>query len=305
MQLHKTLTATILVVAKNNERHITYLLRSIIKQNVHDYRLDKIIVICDGSSDHTVSKVAKYTHKYPQITMVYYSDSIGNNARIEAVAPTISSDITVVLSADIVLGGTNFFRDLLTRFYAEKIMMVSAISKPIKGQGLSSKILFYQNTLLSEFASYCRDTNLIYSIDHEAYAVKTSFLSGVNIPKKLPSAIYLYLLAIYSGYSVLRCDSAKAILVSDNVSSKRQSIIELLRDGVLNDKFGDLINREIHIAPLLKITIYLKTILNNPINITKYIILTITMIIMKMKTEPKHIIMGHRSYRLRHKLPSY
>ena len=56
MKSRKKLTVTIGIPAYNEQENISCLLRSIIKQKAWSYRLQSVVVVCDGSTDGTLGK---------------------------------------------------------------------------------------------------------------------------------------------------------------------------------------------------------------------------------------------------------
>ena len=64
-------TVTIGIPAHNEAENISYLLRSILRQKQRNYKLEKIIVVCDGCTDNTEDKVKQFAKKHKIVELIF------------------------------------------------------------------------------------------------------------------------------------------------------------------------------------------------------------------------------------------
>ncbi len=304
MMLHKQLSISVVIVARDHEDKITYLLRSVLKQNLHDYILDRIIVVCDGSSDHTPAKVSRYANKYPQITFLYYADALGTNTRIENVVSTLTSDVILLVEPNIVLKGTNFIRDILTRFYAERIVMVIPSTQISDGTGIKNYINKQIFSVRDKFARITRDSHLIYSLNLDAVAVRKNFIKGMIFPSDINRTIYLYFSALYSNNHVIPCDSASIIKTYPDLIN---SLTDLTKIKVsFKQIFGDLVEREVNLSVWKKIFIFFSLLTYKPLSILIFNIVVLVNFIGKFSNNLLSVMKTTRGNDiLKRRVPSY
>ncbi len=107
-------TVCIAVCALNEESNIGNLLASVVSQKEVGYKLKKILVISDGSTDNTVPTVKKFTSK--KLVIKSYKKRMGKSYRLNEIFATHDSDILVITDADVIF---------------EHSLVVSEIIKPI------------------------------------------------------------------------------------------------------------------------------------------------------------------------------
>lgn len=304
----KPSSATIVIVTQNNEDSITYLLRSILKQNISGFTIDKTIVICDGSTDHTASKVSKYANKYAQISQIYFSESAGHNKRIQDVMPYINSDITILLDAEIVLKGTNFVKDILSRFYSDKISVVMPVSKPIQSRGLMAKIFMTIDSARTTFYRYSGNVHPVHYISAYAVAVRTNYLQSIAFPDSIIRPHYLYFSTIFTGYHAVLSESSTVLYHLPKSVDEFQHLLnhKTVNKKALYDKFGNLAKKEFNLPIKLKLHILSKIIIIKPLACLIYLLFHSYLLLHKISAAALNKTrVSHLNFQMKRRLSSY
>jgi len=267
MQRPKPKSVTVAIVAQNHEEFITYLLRSLIKQNTKRFKLERIIVLCDGSSDRTASKVSGYVRKYPLVTLMYYQETLGTSRRLEQLSPTITSDLTVVLQPDVVLKGTNCLHNMISQFFSKKTVLIMPQHIPIKVRGLVPALIRVLTSVKERFYKTVKDTAPALSIKSGAFVVKTSFLQSARFPQDVSIAHYLYFAAKYAGHLSFPCDNSDILYYLPRTikSYLKEQQTSLNMRKLLFGQFGMIVVDEYTISLRSKLQELLHLLINRPV----------------------------------------
>src|SRR3989344_5204255 len=98
----KAPTITVGIPAYNEERNIRSVLESVLQQRGSLFRLEKIIVVSDGSDDRTESMVREIAAANPIIELVADHGRKGKITRLNQLCRMNQSDFLVFLDADTV-----------------------------------------------------------------------------------------------------------------------------------------------------------------------------------------------------------
>lgn len=112
--MHKKKSVTVVVPAYNEEKNIRSVIQSVLRQNEKNYRLNKIVVLSDGSTDNTVSEVLKTKNK--KIILINDSKRIGKVKRLNYAFSRNESDILIQFDADVKLKDRNTIVKLVMPF---------------------------------------------------------------------------------------------------------------------------------------------------------------------------------------------
>src|SRR3989344_3768380 len=99
----KKLTVTIGIPAYNEQENIQAMLKSVLAQKGNNFVIKKIVVVSDGSSDQTVSKVKEIQKESHLISLVEGKTRKGKIIRLNKIYSLNKSDILFTFDADIVL----------------------------------------------------------------------------------------------------------------------------------------------------------------------------------------------------------
>jgi glycosyltransferase involved in cell wall biosynthesis len=105
-QLNKTKpTLTIGIPAHNEERNINNLIRSIFKQTTNKFRLEQVLVVCDGCTDNTVEVLKQMTRKSSRIKIVERRIRAGKADALNVIYKKTSTDFLMTIDADVMFIG--------------------------------------------------------------------------------------------------------------------------------------------------------------------------------------------------------
>src|SRR5579872_2551962 len=90
---------TIGIPVYNEELSIGLLLRDIIKQSAENFRLEKIIVLSDGSNDKTCDVVRSVNTN--KIKLIEFPTRLGKSERINNIIDMCKSNILILCDGDI------------------------------------------------------------------------------------------------------------------------------------------------------------------------------------------------------------
>jgi hyaluronan synthase len=90
---------TVVIPTHNEEDHIERTLTDILEARYPADRL-RVIVVNDGSTDHTADKIHKMVERYPEITSIHFEQSRGKREALAAGARLSSDELLVFIDSD-------------------------------------------------------------------------------------------------------------------------------------------------------------------------------------------------------------
>jgi glycosyltransferase involved in cell wall biosynthesis len=195
--MNKKITVTISIPAYNEQVNIGTLLDLLIKQKQKNISLEKIVVYTDGSKDRTPIIVQEKMKTYPLIQLIKGKDQKGKFYRLNKIFRDNSSDVLIVLDADIGINSNMFVDNFaMSVMKDDRAQMISAHELPIIPKDFIGRVIA---------ASYVTWDYIRWSIpncDHvqnaymRATAYRGSFAKTLHIPEKATEErLYLYLMA--------------------------------------------------------------------------------------------------------------
>lgn len=195
--MKKKVTLTIAIPAYNEEANIELLLLSLLKQKHANFLLKKIVVYTDASADNTPAIVKRLMKKSSIIQLKEGKGRKGKYFRVNQMFHACTTDIIVVLDADIAPGGDHFLEKLVDAMIADpKAQLVAAHQILIRPTGFIPKVI-HTSFVMWDFVRLSipqYDSALNYFGSATAY--RGSFARSVYIPKDLLDPhLYIYLAA--------------------------------------------------------------------------------------------------------------
>lgn len=148
------MTLTIIIPAYNEERNLASVLDSVMQVEL-PYGADKeIIVVDDGSTDNTVSRVQSFIAANPQarINLIRHTSNQGKGAAIRTALPAVSGEYVIIQDADGELDPRDFAK-MLSKMVDEDLPVVYGSRFLIAGGRLGSRFFYYGNRILSALAN--------------------------------------------------------------------------------------------------------------------------------------------------------
>ena len=184
-------SVTLAIPAYNEEKNIVLLLKSLLSQKRTIYKLNKIVVSSDGSTDRTV-EVARSIGS-PLVTVIDNKDRRGLSRGLNQVISKCTSDIIVTIDADIQIKSTNFLNELVRPIVELGADLTSSTIKYLPGSNFVHQTLA-TGTILKEmlFDSLSTQDN-IYHCFGLARAFSKSLYNGMSLPSSIGNDMYTYL----------------------------------------------------------------------------------------------------------------
>lgn len=148
------MTLTIIIPAYNEERNLASVLDSVMQVEL-PYGADKeIIVVDDGSTDNTVSRVQSFVAANPhaRINLIRHTSNQGKGAAIRTALPAVSGEYVIIQDADGELDPRDFAK-MLSKMVDEDLPVVYGSRFLIAGGRLGSRFFYYGNRILSALAN--------------------------------------------------------------------------------------------------------------------------------------------------------
>lgn len=191
----KRLSVTIGVPAYNEAENIGNLLKSVLQQIGTSFRIEKIIVICDGCTDDTVVKVQRFAKKNNLIKLIKGKKRQGKASRLNQLYQLNTSDIIVTLDADIVLSEPLVIDKIISRFTNEKVVVVGANNQPIEARTFIERVYNVSYLMWYSIRKDYRDGNNINNFHGMTMALRASFAATLKIPSTSGDGPFICLIA--------------------------------------------------------------------------------------------------------------
>src|SRR5688572_7655098 len=126
------------VCAYNEADNIIRHLKSVFSQTEDGYTLQKILVVCDGSTDETVKLVRSLQNKKTELWN--YSQRVGKSSRLNQIYNYLTADILIQSDADVILGNKNVFKKIVSKLTSDKkIVMCGGNPRPLPAKTFTEK----------------------------------------------------------------------------------------------------------------------------------------------------------------------
>jgi cellulose synthase/poly-beta-1,6-N-acetylglucosamine synthase-like glycosyltransferase len=171
--MKKKLTVTIGIPAYNEEQNIKELLRCLLRQTKECYKLKKIFVISDGSTDATASLAVSLNNSL--ITVIEHKNRLGQQVAQNFLLGLNKSDILILLEADTLPLHDHVLDALVEPFTKTKSLkkplgMVIGVPVPMFPKCLFEAILVQGSKIKNEIIFRWKKGNNIYV--HSGHAMK-------------------------------------------------------------------------------------------------------------------------------------
>ena len=207
--IKKVPTVTIGIPAYNEQYNICNILDQLLSQKQDGFVVEKIIVASDGSTDDTVQIASKYVGH--GVVVLEGKENRGQNYRQNEIISHTTSDVLVLINADISLGNDQVISSLVSPIILDGADLSAQWARPLVPKTFLERILCSGFDL--KYCIYTRHKggdNIFTCVGHMR-ALSRKFYSNVIFPSLSDGEDqYLYLFAMAGGYTYRHARNAKA-----------------------------------------------------------------------------------------------
>ena len=177
-------TVTIAVCAYNEEQNIASFLKSVLAQVQTHFVIKKVLVISDGSDDHTV-KIASSV-KSSLVEVWNFKNRLGKSSRLNQLNSSIATDYLVQSDADVVFGNRYAVWHLLRPLQVNsKAVMSGGNPTPLPALSFVEQAVNVTTDTYRIFRKNVRGGNNVFSADGRLLGFKKVFVQRLRIPKTM------------------------------------------------------------------------------------------------------------------------
>lgn len=195
--MQKLPTVTIAIPAYNEAENIANILDMLLKQTYKRIVLEKIVVYTDGSTDATPSIVKDKMRTEKLIHFIPGKTQHGKFYRLNKIFKENTSDILIVLDADIALVGNDFIEKFALHIVDDpKAELVSAHELPILPKDFVGRVIASTYIMWDYIRWSVPNCDHVQNLYARATAYRGTFAKTLYIPDEATEErLYLYLMA--------------------------------------------------------------------------------------------------------------
>lgn len=227
------------VPAYNESAHIGHFLDALCRQREERFLIREIVVVSDGSSDGTDETVLSAASRDGRIRLVSDGLRKGKPSRVNDIMKGASSDIVVLLDADIVFEDDSVLSELIRPLLDDSsVMHTSGYALPIPPSGIVDHIAS-AGSAVWERARRARHESKLYFSEGRIRAFRREMYQVLKFPDASADEAYSFLFGEKGGFPFVLAEKALVryrlpSTVSDYV---RQMKRFLKSEGVQSDHF--------------------------------------------------------------------
>ncbi len=272
MIMKKKLSVTIGIPAYNEEKNIRELLRCLLKQSKKLYRLEKIIIVSDGSTDATVRFATSCDD--PVVMVIEQKNRLGQQVVQNILLRLNKSDVIILAEADTLPLHDHVIDVLVKPFLRKKSVvnplgMVIGVPVPMPPRGIFEAILVQSSKIKSNIIYRWKKGNNIYAHSgHTMKALSGGFAKKLVYPADAPEDAFTYLTIKKYGYRFVISKDAKVGMRHVSTFAERIRQVRKYRTGRIAPKKyfrTELLNAEYTIPKILLAHSIAKALLASPL----------------------------------------
>jgi glycosyltransferase involved in cell wall biosynthesis len=194
----KKYTLSIGIPAYNEESNIQNLLLQLSQQHITSLCLEKVIIYSDGSTDKT-KKIASRFRGLP-IFVIAGKKRLGKANALNEIIKNISSDVLVILDADVLINDLFTIDHLATRLITDNLDLSAPRVEGLPNKSWISKMLMASLEFKLRLFELINHGNNIYTCHGRARAFSRRIYSRNIFKESINEDAYSYLYCIYHGY---------------------------------------------------------------------------------------------------------
>lgn len=267
MQEKRILTISVGTTAYNEENNIKLFLESLCIQNQKTIRIKEIIIISDGSTDHT-AEIAK-SFPCSRIKIIIDHRRRGHNFRLNQLIEMFSGDILIIFDADVLLKNKMVIENLACHFYNNgKIGLVGGNPQPLPAKTFPEKAvnnLYLARNILKESI---KNGHNVHGMWGQVFALSRKLAKKITIPYDVPADTFIYFSCKKQKFEFYY--EKKAVVLFRSPQTVQDQIQRgarfLINKKSLSKYFDDQqINQEYAVSISLQIKMLISQLLKNPL----------------------------------------
>lgn len=286
-------TVTVAILAFNEEGRIAPLLAMLKKQEENGFRVSKIVVISDGSTDNTVRSIKHLSGG--NVVIKGYVQNKGKAFRQNQIMKSIDTDCLVLLDADIQITDSTFLTKMVEPIMEGKADMTASYISELPPRTFFEEALDVSMKLKDILFGVFKNGSNAYTCHGPARAFAKGLYKSLVFPTRDGDDMYSYLYAVKNGFTFKYVKSALVHyrLPSNATDHYKQSV----RYHASKDTFERLLGQEFVRSELniplkdygIAAVAALPLLLRRPIQCAYYAIVLIWVKVkMKFHTRPEY-----------------
>lgn len=265
----KKYTLTIGIPAYNEEGNIERLIKQILNQRDYNFKLEKVYILSDGSSDSTNVIVRRLSKLNKIVILVETEIRHGKIFQLNKLYKLNKSEILLNLDADVSLKDNYVLAQTVDVMHMNSEASVVAIHQiPIKPDDFVGKCIYAGYEFWDQARLSVPDSDHIQNLYGAATAYKGSFTNNFQFPENITDDRgYLYISAKNAGGFIYNKGSYINYLPVSTLHDFRKLAdrsFEKNRDE-LKIYFGDEVDKLYYIPKTLIVTAVLKVFIKSPV----------------------------------------
>lgn len=193
-------TLTIGIPAYNEETNIKRLLEKLLAQKEEGFTLQKIVVVSDGSTDKTAKEVCSLKDK--RVILLDDKKRLGKSARMEQLFRLNSSDVLILMDADIAFTDQKLFAHFLKRVDLQKRGLATVNVQSLQPITFFEHVMEAGVLVSKSIAEKWKKGNNYLTFKGCFLALDKKFVKNLSIPASIVNNdAYLYFAAKQEGYT--------------------------------------------------------------------------------------------------------
>lgn len=186
------MTFDVCIPVYNEENNIEKLLCSITKQELGNFKLQKILIYNDKSTDNTLKILQKFKKNEPKLFVMNAKINIGKAHGLNCLFKASRAEIQIILDSDIILTDVNCIYSILREFELNNNLgIANGWYNFSKSNTSISKVLEFSSELLVEIGK----KNEMFTNWGGVQAIRNTVSSKIELPIKIhriDGLLYIY-----------------------------------------------------------------------------------------------------------------
>lgn len=270
--MSKLKTITVGIPAFNEQENIRFILKDLLAQKIIGFKLNKIIINSDGSTDNTVSEAKKV--KSQKILVINNKQRTGRVNRQNEIFKLSASDAVVLIDADTQIKDKYFLKKITTPIFDNSADLTSVRVEELPQNSFLAKTLDTSMKLKKQIFESINNGNNLYTCHGRARAFSKSIYKTIKFKDSINEDAFSYLYAISKGFNYIFVKDTQIFyqLPLNMKDHQSQSVRYLQSKALLQKQFGKDFVDSAYKLPLLNVLINsLKFFLKNPLSMLSYL----------------------------------